>query len=210
MMSPTQSSEHQVDYWKKQEYKFLQMLMSSEMSYYEVQVLYKTIYIPTMRYIMPFTNVKNGVIKKLTLKSTNSFLNKVGYASSTSRAVVYGPVMMGGLGWYELEVEVGISHLERFIHGLNDNNQLGKLTQAAITTWFWAIGYSPFDSQVSRADHDETVWLKNVYEFIQEHNIKVNCPIKSEPLQREGDDYIMEKPYKLALSDAEIKYVNYC
>jgi hypothetical protein len=45
MMSPTQRSEHQVDYWKKQENKFLQMLMSSEMSYYEVQVLYKKDYI---------------------------------------------------------------------------------------------------------------------------------------------------------------------
>jgi hypothetical protein len=63
---------------------------------------------------------------------------------------------------------------------------------------------------VSRAAHDETVWLKKVYEFIQEHNIKVYCPIKSELLQREGDVYIMEQAYKLGLSDAEIKYVNHC
>jgi hypothetical protein len=63
---------------------------------------------------------------------------------------------------------------------------------------------------VSRAAHDESVWLKKVYEFIQEHIIKVNCPMKSEPLQREGNVYIMEQAYKLGLSDTEIKYVNYC
>jgi hypothetical protein len=130
-------------------------------------------YIPTMRYITPFTNVKNGVIKKLSYKSTKSFSKKVGYASSTSRAVVYGPVKMGGLGWYDLEVEVGISNHERFIHQRNEDNQLQKLTQATITNWFWAIQYSPFDSQVPRAAHDETVWLEKVYNFIQEHNISV-------------------------------------
>jgi hypothetical protein len=34
------SSEHQVDYWKKQDNKCLQMLTTSEVVYYKVQVLY--------------------------------------------------------------------------------------------------------------------------------------------------------------------------
>jgi hypothetical protein len=58
MMSPTQNSEHQVDQWMKQENKFIQILMKNTMSYYEVKVLYGNIYIPTMRYMMPFTKVK--------------------------------------------------------------------------------------------------------------------------------------------------------
>jgi hypothetical protein len=103
---------------------------------------------------------------------------------------------MGGLGWCDLEVEVGISDHERFIHQINEDNQLQKLTQAKITNWFWAIQNSPFDLQVPRAAHDETVWVEKVYDFIQEHNIRVNCPIKSEPLLREGDVYIMEQAYK--------------
>ena len=64
MMSPTQNSEHQVDQWTQQENKFIQILMTNTMSYYEVEVLNKHIYIPTMRYMMPFTNVKKGVIKR--------------------------------------------------------------------------------------------------------------------------------------------------
>ena len=117
---------------------------------------------------------------------------------------------MGGLGWYDLEVEVGISHLERFIHGLNENIQLGKITQVAITNWFWAIGFSPFKTLVPRIVHDETVWVKKVNYFTQENIIQVNCPIKCEPLLREGDKYMMKQAYKLGLSDAKIKYVNYC
>ena len=96
MMSPTENFEHQVDQWIQQENKFIQMLMANTMSYYEVKVVYRNFYIPTMRYMMPFTNVKKGVIKNITSKSTNLFLNKVGYAGSIAWAVVYGSVKIGG------------------------------------------------------------------------------------------------------------------
>jgi hypothetical protein len=73
---------------------------------------------------------------------------------------------------------------------------LEKLTQAAITNWFWTIEYSPFDSPA----HDERFGSKRVHSGAQ---YSVNCPIKSKPLQREGDVFIMEQAYKLGLSDAE-------
>jgi hypothetical protein len=80
-----------------------------------------------MQYIMPFTCTKKDHLQKVASKSITLFLKKFGYASTTSRDVVCGPTKLGGLGWYDLEVETGISQLARLLHALNDKNQLGQL-----------------------------------------------------------------------------------
>jgi hypothetical protein len=113
MMSPTFGTKHQLQHWVKKEHKFQRMLNKHPLTSSEVEILYKNIYIPTMRYIMQFTCSKKDHICTVASKSITIFLKKFGYASTTSRDVVYGPVKLGGLGWYDLELETGISQLER-------------------------------------------------------------------------------------------------
>jgi hypothetical protein len=49
-------------------------------------------------------------------------------------------------------------------------------------------------------------WLaQKVYACIQENNIRVNCPIKCEPLIRKWDISVFEQAYMLSLSDYKIK-----
>jgi hypothetical protein len=138
------------------------------------------------------------------------FLKKFGYASTTSRDVAYSPVKLGGLGWYDLELETRISQLERLLHALNDENQLGLLIRATIANWCWHIGFSPFKNNHIKIKHDETNWLQRISEFVHSHNIHLECTIKGKKLAREGDVFIMEQAYKLNLTGAEIRYVNYC
>ena len=92
-----------------------------------------------MRYIMPFTCLKDELIQKNTTKLLQMFLNKMGYANSTSRAVIYGPIDMGGMALYDLELEIGIGQIERMIHGMNEKQQLGQLTRATLRNWFFTL-----------------------------------------------------------------------
>jgi hypothetical protein len=114
------------------------------------------------------------------------------------------------LGWYDLELETGISQLARLIHALNNENQLGQLIRTTIKNWCWHIGFSPFEYSHIQIKHDKTNWLQRISEFVHLHTIHLECTIKCKTLAREGDVYIMEQAYKLNLLGSEIQYVNYC
>jgi hypothetical protein len=175
------------------------MLNNHPLTSSEVEILYKNIYIPTMQYIMSFTCTKKDHLQKVASKSITLFLKKIGYDSTTSR--VYGPTKLGGLGWYDLELESGISQLARLIHARNDKNQLGQLIRTTIKNWFWHIGFSPFEYSHIQIKHDKTNWLQRISEL---HAMHLECTIKSETLARKGDVYIMEQAYKLNLLSSEI------
>ena len=83
-MSPLNGPDSHLKHWREKESKFFQILLNNPLTSYEVKILYKNIYIPTMRYIMPFTCLKDEVIQKNSTKLFQMFLNKMGYANSTS------------------------------------------------------------------------------------------------------------------------------
>jgi hypothetical protein len=171
-MTPKFGPIHQLQYWIEKENKFLQMLNNHPLTSSEVEILYKNIYIPTMQYIMPFTCTKKDHIQNVASKSITLFLKKFGYASRTTQDVIYGPTKLGGLGWYDLELETGMSQLARLIHALNNKNQLGQLIQTNIKNWCWHIGFSPFEYSHIQIKHDKTNWLQRISEFVHE---KATC-----------------------------------
>jgi hypothetical protein len=102
----------------------------------ELEILYKTIYIPTMWYTMQFTGAKKEYIHKIASKSIALFLKKFDYTSTASQDIVYGPAKLGGLRCHNLDLETGINQLEQLVHALNDKNQLGLLILATMKNWF--------------------------------------------------------------------------
>jgi hypothetical protein len=75
-----------------------------------------------------------------------SFLIGINYAKATKNAIVYGHKNWGGIGYFHLYIEQGLSNVKTFITTIQDDNIAGNLLRAAVKTWLWQIGpgYNPF------------------------------------------------------------------
>jgi hypothetical protein len=100
------------------------MIKHGNLTTHDITILYKRIYIPTITYIIPFTSMIVKEIHAITKPTTHLFLNKTGYATTTSRDVVYGPETMGGMGWYDLEIEQGLHNLKNWYQATMNRSSL--------------------------------------------------------------------------------------
>jgi hypothetical protein len=98
--------------WKKVE----NMIRSNEMSYHEAETLYLRIYLPKVRYFLPFMSLPGKVIKDITQQNIVLLLRKCGHAQTLSRNIVFGNKSLGRLGWCNMEVEQGLHNLGAMIN----------------------------------------------------------------------------------------------
>jgi hypothetical protein len=168
------------------EKKVENMLRSNEMSYHEVETLYLRIYLPKVRYFLPFMSLPGKVIRNITQQNIALFLQKCGYAQNMSRDIVFGHKSLGGLGWCDMEVEQGL-HDQRYAC----TEIVGSVHKAMMRIWFWALGLNPFQNEISNITHDESIRPRSTAQFMSTHNIKIISIYPSYPLLRENDEYII-------------------
>jgi hypothetical protein len=186
------------------------MLRSNEMSYQEAETLYQRIYLPKVRYFLPFMSLPGKVIKDITQQNITILLRKCGYAQTMSRDIVFGNKSLGGLGWCDMEVEQGLHNLGTMINGLHNNEIVGKVHKAMMRTWFWALGMNPLKHEILNLTHDESLWPRTTAQFMSKHNIRITLANLIYPLLRENDQYIMTLAYNLQFTAYALKYINYC
>jgi hypothetical protein len=104
-VSPTSPIKTQQQQWHEVKKKVESMLRSNE------------IYLPKMRYFLPFMSLPGKAIKDITQQNITLLLRKCGYAQTMSRDLVFGNKKLGGLGWCDMEVEQGLHNLGAMING---------------------------------------------------------------------------------------------
>jgi hypothetical protein len=110
------------------------MLRSNEMTYHEAETLYERIYLPKVRYFLPFMSLPGKAIKDITQQNITLLLRKCGYAQTMSRDIVFVNKSLGGFGWCDMEVEQGLHNLGAMINGLHNNEIVGKVHKAMMRT----------------------------------------------------------------------------
>jgi hypothetical protein len=133
------------------------MLWSNEVSYHEAETLYLRIYLPKMRYFLPFKSLPGKVIRDITQQNTALFLRKYGYAQTMSRDIVFGHKSLGGLGWCDMEVEQGLHNLGAMINGLHNTEIVGLMHKAMMRNWFWSLGINPLQNEIPNLTHDKSL-----------------------------------------------------
>jgi hypothetical protein len=139
-VSPTNPIKAQQQQWREVEKRIENMIRSNDMSYHETETLYQKIYLPKVRYFLPFMSLPEKVIKNITQQNIVLLLRKCGYVHTMSRDIVIGDKSLGGLGWCDMEVEQGLHNLGAMINGLHNNEIVGQVHKAMMRTWFWALG----------------------------------------------------------------------
>jgi len=79
----------------------------------EAEVTYKTIFLSTITYPFPATNLSATILEKAQSMTTPVILSHMGYNQNMPKAVVYALTTVGGLGFHHLSTEQG---LQKIIH----------------------------------------------------------------------------------------------
>jgi hypothetical protein len=160
------------------------MIRSNDMSYHETETLYQRIYLPKVRYFLPFMSLPEKAIKNITQQNIVLLLRKCGYAQTMSRDIVFTYKSLGGLGWCDMEVEQGLHNLGAMINGLYNNEIVGQVHKAMMRTWFWALGMNPLKHEILNITHDESLWPRTTAQFMSKHNIRITLANPIYPLSR--------------------------
>jgi hypothetical protein len=127
-------------------------------------------------------------------------LSRSGYNRHISRALVYGPLELLGIGCKDMYIEQGISHIQRFI----DKPQLrdditGFLLQVSVEQLKLELGVDtePFNSDYSALRSLATdCYTTHMWDFLDTYNIKLSTSTGDIPLQRQGDEMFMARVTK--------------
>jgi hypothetical protein len=209
-MSSFSPTEVQRQQWQDIENRFLLILSSYKLTFQETSILYKQIYIPKVRYLLPLSSLTIKDIHSITRETTTKFLRKSGYSNSTSRQVVFGAKSPGGLGWTNLETEQGLQSLMNFIQSFNNLGTKGNIHKVTKDRWCWFVGFAPWKHLEAKINYNESVWLKQVNNFMTSHKITMSIPYNAYPLQREHNNYLMLIAEDIQLTNIEKHDGNYC
>jgi hypothetical protein len=179
------------------------------MSYHEAETLYLRIYLPKVRYFLPLRSLPGKVIKDITQQNISLLLRKCGYAQMMSRDIVFGNKSLGGLGWFDMEVEQGLHNLGAMISSLHNTKIVGLVHKIRIWKWFWALDMNPLQKEISNITHDKSSWPRTTTQFMSTHNIKIILTYTVYLLLEENDQYIMTLAYNLPFTAYALKYINY-
>ena len=210
LVSPQTPRKFQQQQWQEVEDRFGIMLDAYDLTYKETEILYKRIYMPTIRYLLPFTTLNEKEIQRTTRSTITKFLRKSGYSNTTARDTVYGARHMGGLGWSDMEAEQGIQNLATLVQNYHNGGIMSDLLQIMLEKWCWFIGFCPLKNNNINVCYDESMWLSHIDVFMKKHNITITIDCKAPPLLRENDEYIMIIVSRMNLSSTETRYINYC
>ena len=210
-MSPKDPSKAQINHMKDIEDRFVGILNQNHLTSKENEVLYRSTYTPTVRYILQGSCMNKLELQRVSRKSKQLFLQRMTYPKTIASNVVFGSTELGGLGMLELHTEQNLLNLQLLERALNDNQMAGSIIKVAISHWKWQIGTgrNPFESEY-HYPHDESKWLKELRKFTIQYQVKINIGENEYPLQRDNDKYIMELAEEFGFNTFELRFLNHC
>jgi hypothetical protein len=101
-----------------------------------------------------------------------------------------------GIGCQDMYIEQGIAHIQRFIDKPQMQDDItGFLLQTSVEQLKLELGVSsePFASKYSELRHLATeCYVTHMWDFLQKVNVQLTTDTGNIPMQRQGDQMIME------------------
>ena len=220
------NNKPQLEVLKKKCQEFCRIVTSSHLTQREANVLYWSIYRPSVGYPLPMCHFTRKELDKVQQKVESAFTVKMGYNRSTPKAVLRGPKYLGGVGMFHLYDEQGYGQCRHFLKSWRSpDSPQGKLLHITVA-WLqfcagvdWSILGNP---QIPLKHHLESKWLLSLHEYLNsiEAKLEIQNPYIPKP-QRANDKAIMsvvvqakfqtgKQAGQPLFTPAQIKRINYC
>ena len=164
-------------------------------------------------YSFPVIPLSFEAAKKLQGPMTSVLLNRISFNRNFPRAVVYGPVEMGGLGLFTIYVEAGIAKIGVFMRHLSSESELGKSLTIALRATQLEAGVSwNILERPDKLPHLTDTWITALRDFMAPHDIQIKlCPTTEWKVVKtcKHDTFIMEEILQTKrYTDGELKDIN--
>jgi len=178
----------------------------------EATVIYSTIYLPTITYPFPTTNMTQATLEKAQSMTTPFILSKMGYNKNMPKAVVYTPTSHGGLGLKLLHTEQGLQKVLQVLKHLRAKTTLSKLITTTIDAYQLQAGIPShilIDTKPLLWMPDR--WVTQLWEFLYsiEGTIQLANPWTI-PKSRHQDHHLMQDFLTTNLPPKHLQILNNC
>jgi hypothetical protein len=97
-----------------------------QLNHRQAWLAYSYYFIPSMTYCLAAVSMTEKQLLTIQNKATTKFTQLCGYEMTFPKAVVHGPVAIGGLGFQNLYAESNIQKIKTIICNINKQTILGK------------------------------------------------------------------------------------
>ncbi len=158
------------------------------------QLAYHSIWMAKFRYSAPAIGFTKLQLKKIQQSIISPCLSQAGYCNKIPRAVVYGPVIYGGMGWENIYVTSLVEKLKFLIGSIRLGDTVGQMLLLQVSWIQIFAGIStPILMATKQIPYIPLGLIANIHNHLVATNIQVEIyKVWSPSKQREDDRVIMD------------------
>ena len=188
-----------------------QIANGARMSKHHARVAFQMIYLPTIQYCFPACSFTLLQMETIQAKALEKFLPAMGWRRTSSRALVHGPIELGGYNIPHLFALQGTQKLCTLINHIRAKTEIGQLFIANIN-WIQLLSgrgvHFLHDNFKIEYIHDN--WTLHVQSYMHECNISLKSDKFWTPkLARKNDIFLMEAALKINCGVKDLHIINY-
>ena len=180
----------------------------------QAHIAYHRVFGPGITYAIGTTPLRPADLEDVQRPATNAFLPALGLNRNTPRALVYGPLEFGGLGFIDLPTEAGVEAIALAIMHLRSSTSTeGQMLRIALRNRQLEAG----TRRLLLEDPSQAIpylapgWIVNAREFLAKTDHILQIPTETEqPIQRRNDRFIMDEVLKNISCSAQLTRINAC
>jgi hypothetical protein len=146
-------------------------------------------------YPLSVSRLSKTQLKQLQAPITALTLNRLGYPKSLSRSVVFGSHLYGGLEFASLETTQGAGKIQLLLRHFRTPGQPHDIARVVVNRFQYnaGVGFHILEDTKRDLPHLEGIWILTVRAYLATINGSLQiAESKLQPLQRHGDQYIMD------------------
>ena len=210
----THCQKTQFEILQKKAQTLTRTLALSNCSSHAAWLFYSTMFLKGIGYPLAVSRLTTTQLHALQGPMVSLTLNRMRYNKRTARTLIFGPRNLGGLEFGSLATIQGAGKLILLLRHLRTPGQPQELLIVALDRFQYmaGVGFDIMEKPSRKLPHIEGVWLPTARDYLAsiDGSMKITG-IKIQPLERQGDQYIMDIALKSRLiTPCEIKYINYC
>ena len=178
----------------------------------ESRMLYESVWKPAIEYVIPQSFLSDKQLISIEKASMPQIYAKCGFNRNTARAVLAGPIELGGGGFTPLKVTAGAGYVTHFLKNWRTiTEDIGKHTRIvyAWTAYQAGVTFPLFEDTKTEIQYVKGKVIPATRRFLSEIDSKIhldNTFIR--PKLRSNDVSIMDRAITMELTDIQLERIN--
>jgi hypothetical protein len=179
---------------------FIQIFSQSNLSQSNMQLCYRTVFGPSIKYVLPATTLDPDFLDRVQRPLISLILSKLGFNQHMPKEVVLAPLHFGGLGLFDLIIEQGIAQTLYILGQIRSQSSSADTILILLETYQLTSGIiqNPLESTKPCMVYIDSPWVHSVQSFLYQCNAQILIPsLQHHTPLRENDTVLMAQAQAL-------------